>query len=139
MANININPQLNIGNVAGVNSNTQGVPAAVNKGPSFRDELEKINSSSKSLENVKSKHKLLFSNHAIERMQLRGVSYSPEQLEKIESALAKAEQKGAKDTLVLTDSSALIVNVKNRTVVTVMDKENLKENVFTKIDSTVVI
>ncbi len=80
-----------------------------------------------------------FSNHAIERMQSRGISYNPESLQKLDEAVKKAAAKGSKDTLVLMDDSALIVSVKNNTVVTVMDKNALKENVFTNIDSTVVL
>jgi flagellar operon protein len=85
------------------------------------------------------KSSLKFSNHAIERMQTRGISYNPERLQKLDDAIKKAAAKGSKDTLVLMDDSALIVSVKNNTVVTVMDKNSLKENVFTNIDSTVVI
>jgi len=82
---------------------------------------------------------LKFSNHAIERMQSRGIMYNPERLAKLDDAVKKAAAKGSKDTLVLMDDSAVIVSVKNNTVVTVMDKNNLKENVFTNIDSTIVI
>ena len=82
---------------------------------------------------------LKFSNHAIDRMQSRGIRFSPDEMMRIEGAIKKAEGKGAKDTLLLTDNSALIVSVKDKTVVTVMDKASLKDNVFTKIDSTVVI
>lgn len=82
---------------------------------------------------------LKFSTHAIERMRSRGISFSPEMMKNIEGAVAKAAQKGSKDTLVLTDNSALIVSVKNNTVVTVMDKTAMKENVFTNIDSTVMV
>jgi len=82
---------------------------------------------------------LKFSNHAVERMMHRGIRFAPEDLERLDQAVQKAESKGAKDTLVLLNDSALIVSVKNKTVVTVMDKAGLKENVFTNIDSTVVI
>ena len=82
---------------------------------------------------------LKFSNHAIERMQSRGISYSPQDLTRLGEAVQKAAAKGSKDTLVLMDQSALIVSVKNNTVVTVMDKNALKENVFTNIDSTIVM
>lgn len=82
---------------------------------------------------------LKFSNHAIERMQSRGITYSPDDLTRLGEAVKKAAAKGSKDTLVLMDSSALIVSVKNNTVVTVMDKNALKENVFTNIDSTIVM
>ena len=86
-----------------------------------------------------SKSLLKFSNHAIERMQSRGINYTSERLQKLDEAVKKAAAKGSKDTLVLMDDSAVIVSVKNNTIVTVMDKNNLKENVFTNIDSTVVI
>jgi flagellar operon protein len=80
-----------------------------------------------------------FSNHAVERMRSRGISYSPEQMEKIENAIQKASAKGAKNTLLLTDNSAMIVSVKDSTVVTVMDRNSMKDNVFTNIDSTVMV
>lgn len=83
--------------------------------------------------------RLKFSNHAVDRMQTRGIRFSPDEMGRIESAVNKAASKGAKDTLLLTDSAALIVSVKDKTVVTVMDKAALKENVFTNIDSTVVV
>lgn len=80
-----------------------------------------------------------FSNHAIERMQSRGIKYSPEDVQKINEAVSKAAAKGSKDSLILMNDSALIVSVKNKTIVTVMDKTALKENVFTNIDSTIVM
>ena len=80
---------------------------------------------------------LKFSNHSLERMHSRGITYSADQMKSIENAVSKAAAKGSKDTLVLTDNSALIVSVKNGTVVTVMDRAAMKENVFTNIDSTV--
>jgi flagellar operon protein len=50
----------------------------------------------------------------------------------------RAEEKGARDSLVLLRDMAFIVSVSNRTVVTAMDGERLKENVFTNIDSAVI-
>ncbi|MBC86232.1 MAG: hypothetical protein CL677_03545 [Bdellovibrionaceae bacterium] len=82
---------------------------------------------------------LEFSSHAVERMRSRGIHFSPDQMNKIEGAHSKAKEKGAKETLILTDNAALIVNVKNDKIVTVMDKAGMKDNVFTKIDSTVVV
>jgi flagellar operon protein len=83
--------------------------------------------------------RLKFSNHAIERMRSRGINFPPEQMKNIENAISKAASKGAKDTLVLAGDNALIVSVKNNTVVTVMDRAAMKDNVFTNIDSTVVV
>jgi flagellar operon protein len=80
-----------------------------------------------------------FSNHAVERMQSRGISFNQTDLQRLGDAINRASAKGSKDTLVLMNDSALIVSVKNKTVVTVMDKNALKENVFTNIDSTIVM
>lgn len=82
---------------------------------------------------------LKFSNHAIERMQLRGIRFDPTQLRKIDEAVQKAADKGARNTLLLAENSAMIVSVKDRTVVTVLDRAGMKDNVFTNIDSTVMI
>lgn len=91
------------------------------------------------MNSVKTPGSVKFSNHAIERMQTRGISYSPEDLAKLSDAVGRAAAKGSKDSLILMKDSALIVSVKNNTVVTVMDKNALKENVFTNIDSTIVM
>lgn len=96
-------------------------------------ETQKIGNSSLGSDGVK------FSNHAIDRMQSRGISFQPEDVRKLNEAVGKAAAKGSKDTLVLMNDAALIVSVKNKTVVTVMDKAALKENVFTNIDSTIVM
>jgi len=112
-----------------------------NAGPSFKDalgSLSRTQPSDGSQINPTSEI-IKFSNHAIERMRMRGIRYSSEQMQKIESAVQKAQDKGARETLLLAEDSAMIVNVPNRTVVTVMDKNALKENVFTNIDSTVMI
>lgn len=115
----------------------------IGNGPSFKEALggQMTNSSGASGQSVGATalNPLKFSNHAIERMRSRGIAFSPEQMNRIESAVGKATAKGAKETLLLTDDSAMIVNIPNRTVVTVMDKNSLKENVFTNIDSTVMV
>lgn len=113
--------------------NTRGV-----NDTGFKDQLAALQNAKPSTENA-SAGKLKFSNHAVDRMQARGIRFSPEEMAKIEGAVSKAAGKGAKETLLLTDNSALIVSVKDNTVVTVMDKAALKENVFTNIDSTVMI
>ena len=51
----------------------------------------------------------------------------------------KAQRKGARESLVLLDDVALVISIKNKTVITAVDKEKLKENVFTNIDSAVIV
>jgi flagellar operon protein len=82
---------------------------------------------------------LKFSNHAVDRMQSRGITLDKLDLSRIEQAIDKARGKGSKETLVLLADAAFIVNVKNNTVVTAMDRLSMKENVFTNIDSTIVL
>ena len=80
-----------------------------------------------------------FSKHSQERLFSRGISLSEEMVEKIADAVDKAEIKGSKETLILTDDAALVVSIPNRTVITAFDKENLREGVVTSIDSAVII
>jgi len=82
--------------------------------------------------------KLKFSAHATRRLEARGIEFSPRQLELLEAAVEKARAKGGRETLILLDDVALVVSVANRTVITAIDGENLKENVFTQIDSAVI-
>ena len=112
----------------------------IHGGPSFQETLAGLEKSQDLKKPIGLTHEgLKFSNHAIERMRSRGVNFSPEQMTKLESAVKKAAEKGGRDSLVLMNDTAVIVSVKNNTVVTVVDKASLKENVFTNIDSTIVI
>ncbi|MGM0462298.1 MAG: TIGR02530 family flagellar biosynthesis protein [Fibrobacterota bacterium] len=81
---------------------------------------------------------LRFSAHAENRIKSRGINMNEEVKQKLMHAADKAAQKGGKETLLLTNDSAFIVNIKNRTVVTAMDNAAMKENVFTNIDSAVI-
>jgi flagellar operon protein len=82
---------------------------------------------------------LKFSAHASQRLQERKISLDQATMTKVNDAIDKAEAKGIEDTLVLTKDAALIVNVKNRTVITAMDRNALVGNVFTNIDGAVVV
>src|SRR4051794_16751677 len=82
---------------------------------------------------------LKFSAHASQRLRDRKISLDPQTIEKVNDAINKADAKGIDDTLVLTKDAALIVNVKNRTVVTAMDRNTAAGNVFTNIDGAVII
>jgi flagellar operon protein len=79
-----------------------------------------------------------FSKHAQSRLDARNVSLNTEDMAKLENAMQKAEAKGANDSLVLLRDMAFIVNVRNRTVVTTMTNDSMKEHVFTKIDSAII-
>lgn len=80
-----------------------------------------------------------FSAHAIERMKSRGITLDQDTLRRLDQAVDKAAEKGSRESLMLTDDAALIVSVKNKTVITAMDRQAMKDNVFTNIDSTVIL
>lgn len=92
-----------------------------------------------SFQQVLNQQQLKFSHHAEQRLQQRGIELQPDQLLRIADALDQAAAKGAKDSLVLFRDIAMIVNVPNRTVVTAMDNNSMKEHIFTQIDSAVVV
>ena len=80
-----------------------------------------------------------FSQHAQDRLKARNINFSNDQLQQLEGAVNSVAQKGGKESLVMMGDAALVVSVKNRTVVTAMDRNQMKGNVFTNIDSAVII
>jgi flagellar operon protein len=85
------------------------------------------------------KSPLKFSAHATQRLNDRKITLDGTTLAKVNDAVDKAQAKGVEDTLVLTKDAALIVSVKNRTVITAMDRGSLAGNVFTNIDGAVIV
>jgi len=83
--------------------------------------------------------RLKFSQHAQTRLESRNIQLSGDDVKQLADAVDRASQKGSQDSLVIMKNVAYIVNVKNRTVVTAVDGDNLNENVFTNIDSAVLI
>ena len=82
---------------------------------------------------------LKFSKHAINRMSERNISLTDAGMERLNDGVKLAGEKGLNDTLIFIDSAAFIVSVKNNTVITTVGKDELKGNVFTNIDGTVVM
>lgn len=82
---------------------------------------------------------LAFSRHAQERLQARGIKLSEQDLQQLAGAVDTVAQKGGRDSLVMLGEAAFVVSVTNRTVVTAMDRASMRGNVFTKIDSAVVV
>lgn len=77
------------------------------------------------------------SKHAQMRMEMRNVSLTESQKQKLSNAIDRADAKGIKDTLVVMERMAFVVNVRNRTVITAMNSTEMRENVFTNIDGAV--
>lgn len=81
---------------------------------------------------------IAWSSHALARLKSRGIELDASHHARLETAVDKAAAKGAKDALVLLDDTAMVVSIKNRTVITALGMHQAKENVFTNIDSAVI-
>ena len=82
---------------------------------------------------------LKFSQHAQERLRSRHIQLGDTEMKQLQEAVNRARAKGARESLVLMGDLALVVSVKNNTVITAVDGANLRENVFTNIDSAVIV
>ena len=82
---------------------------------------------------------LKFSQHAQDRLRSRGITINAAEMGLLNSAVNDVAQKGGKESLIMMGDAAFVVSVKNRTVVTAMDRSQMQGNVFTNIDSAVII
>ncbi|MDY0189094.1 MAG: hypothetical protein RBR22_00015 [Desulfuromonas sp.] len=78
-----------------------------------------------------------FSAHSLQRMAKRKLSFSEQQLTRLQEALKTLVKKGSRTSVVMLDETALIVSVRQHRVVTVVEQSALREQVFTQIDSAV--
>ncbi len=82
---------------------------------------------------------LKFSAHAQARLESRNITLSSDDVAKMNAMADKAAAKGAKQSLFMMRDTALVVSITNRTVITAVDQNSMKENVFTNIDSAAII
>ena len=120
-----------LNNIGRISNNSHSIPTVKRSGQGrsefsniLQDKLNECNG-------------IKFSKHAEMRLQMRNIQLTQLQKEKISKAIDRAEDKGVKDSLVLMDNLAFVVNVKNRTVITAVNSSELKDNVFTNIDGAV--
>lgn len=99
-------------------------PSTVGTGPDFQSVLQ---------------DRLKVSGHAQTRLQSRNIELGKAEWDRVMGGVERAAAKGAKESLVMLDDVALVVSIKNRTVITAVDANHLKENVFTNIDSAVIV
>lgn len=93
----------------------------------------------KTLLQERAKEGLNFSKHAAKRMNERGITVDNQLMSDLEHAVEGARKKGARDVAVIGAQGVFIVNVPNNTVVTTMAQSDMKERVFTNIDSAVLL
>jgi flagellar operon protein len=123
-----INPALLPPGVEPVGKPAQGAgPGAPLKGPAFDEVLRQRVGAVK------------FSGHALQRVERRGIDLDANNtLARLESGVDRAASKGARDSVVFVDGTAFVVSVRNKTVITAVDSEHMREHVFTNIDSAVI-
>jgi flagellar operon protein len=97
-------------------------------GPAFADVLEQAQGPAS----------LHFSKHALERVQRRGIALDNSTLGRLAEGVGRAAGKGSRNSVVLVDGTAFVVSVGNRTVVTAVGPEHMREHVFTNVDSAVI-
>lgn len=97
-------------------------------GESFAEILEKVSGKSKTIQ---------FSGHALKRLQDRNIELGENDLVRIQEAVDRAASKGSRESLILDGENAFVVNIPNRLVITAVDQMELRDRVFTKIDSAV--
>jgi flagellar operon protein len=88
---------------------------------------------------VDSGQEVVFSAHARDRLVQRNIHLTPHDMERLQGGVQQAAGKGAKESLVLMNELAFVVSVPNRTVITAMTGDAAKGNVFTQIDSAVIV
>jgi flagellar operon protein len=106
-----------------------GRPAPATSGPAFGDVL------AGKLQNAEP---VRFSGHALQRIERRGISLDAGTMARLGEGVNRAAAKGSRNSLVVVDDSAFVVSVPNRTVITAVDREHMKDQVFTNIDSAVI-
>lgn len=91
------------------------------------------------LEEVQSKKDLKISAHAMDRLKERNINLSDSDINNLKSAVENIRSKGGREALILYNNVAYITSIKNNTIITAVDSKSLKENVFTNIDSAVIV
>ena len=110
------------------------------RSPGRIKEKEKSSSFDQILEKQLSQSEdLRFSVHAQERIRLRNIQMDNQDIERLRDGVDRVAEKGGRESLVLLNDSAFLVSVRNRTIITAIGSENLKNNVFTNIDSTIIV
>ena len=121
-------PNMHINKVNGVHEIAPRTQETAAPSVSFRDILEN-----------RMEVPVQFSKHASLRLNDRNINLTGEQIQRVTDGIGKANEKGIRDSLVLVDDVALVVNVKSRTVITAISQEAKQENIFSNIDGAVIV
>lgn len=81
---------------------------------------------------------LQISSHAQKRLESSQVNLTEADISRIDGAVARADEKGSNQSLIMLDDLALVVSIKNKVVITAVDEARTREGIFTNIDSVVI-
>jgi flagellar operon protein len=95
------------------------------QGPSFAEHLRRADT-------------IRFSGHALERLDRRGIAIGEATMARLDDGLQRAAGKGSRESVIFVDGTAFVVSVPNRTVITAVSPEHMRQHVFTNIDSAVI-
>lgn len=113
-----------------INSSFQTEKIQKDTSKNFREILEKSQNKNDEIK---------FSKHVLERMDSRDIKLDLDEVNKLEKGFKKAEEKGIRDALIIVGNKGFIVSIENKTIITTVINEQLKENVFTNIDGAVIL
>ena len=105
---------------------------------SFRDVLRTAQPRDRTAQ-APASQQLKFSAHAQQRLESRNIRLTQDDVAKMNAMADKAAAKGSKQSLFMMRDVAMVVSITNRTVITAVDQNSMKENVFTNIDSAAII
>ena len=137
-----ISEYLQLRNVSVTTGKAQGIPQTVQNGgqavsPENSDFAKELKSQ---LEALNQNSGVQFSKHAMERLNERNIDLSEDnKLDRLNKAVELAGEKGSDDALVMIDTTAFLVSVKNNRVITTLTADDMQGNIFTNIDSTVIM
>ena len=80
-----------------------------------------------------------FSKHAVKRAVDHNIELTDDNLSRLNEGVKMASEKNLEEPLILVGNTAFLVNIPNNIVITAVDSSDMKGNVFTNIDGTVII
>ena len=135
-----ISEYLQLRNVSVTTGKPVGTPANVQNGSSKPQDSDFAKELKNQLDALDNNSGVKFSKHAMDRISERNIDMSEgNRLDRLNKAVELAGEKGSDDALVMIDSTAFLVSIKNNKVITTLTADDMRGNIFTNIDSTVIM
>lgn len=131
------NVSVTTGKAGAVQTPQQNVPNSTAVSPENSDFAKELRNQ---LEQINGEGGVQFSKHAMDRISERNIDLSADNtLDRLNKAVTLAGEKGSDDALVMIDSTAFVVSIKNNKVITTLTADDMQGSIFTNIDSTVIM